>query len=483
MERVDPNKFLAQIHQTILAYREGGDRAKLPIAEKLCHEFLTHNPDSPQGLYLLGSVYTDLGYHGAAVALLSRAVQISPQITEAWNNLGLCLRLVKQRDGAIKALTEAERRKPGSPLILGNLAACYINEASPQIALEIANRALKSNPNDDSARWNKCLALLEMGRFEEAWPLHEIRLGGRIENKIAVRNYHSNKKTPWWDGKTPQLVACHGEQGLGDEIMFASCLPDAIATGAKIVVECAPRLQKTFERSFPGAIIHGTHEINGHEWTKAWGLPDSMTALGSLPKFYRIKAENFPRKPFLKNDAAETERILARLPRDKPIIGITWEGGVEKTRYGERSVPLSFMYPLLLQNVTWVSLNYVKDSGKEAELLFGETGIRVHHFTDLVEAPADIDHLVNLTAGLDLVITVSQTALHVAGALGIPCWVLAPSKPDWRLGMEAQRMPWYGDEMRIFRQVGPHWHNLIERVAWELGQKLESVYVEQGKAA
>ena len=202
-----------------------------------------------------------------------------------------------------------------------------------------------------------------------------------------------------------------------------------------------------------------------------------MTALGALPKFYRNDRSQFPRKPFLVNDAAETAAILKRLPTGKPLIGIAWEGGVEKTRYGERSVPLSFLYPILQQDVTWVSVNYVKDSANAAESLYGDAGIRVHHFPDLVEAPADIDHLVNLVAGLDLVITVSQTVLHVCGALGIPCWVLAPSKPDWRLGTNGEHMAWYGDELRIFRQTGQHWHGLIERVAWELEQKLTQAYV------
>ena len=473
MERVDPNKVLAKIHELVNEYRDKPDKAKLQDAQKLCHDFLNHNPDSPAGLYFLGLIYGHMGCNGAAVSLLSRAVQIAPQTMEAWNNLGLCLRRVKQREGAIKALTKALQIKPNSPLILGNLAACYINEGVPGTALKLADEALAARPTDDSARWNKCLALLELGRFKEAWELHEVRLGGEIENRIAIRNYHPDRKTPWWDGKRKELVVCHGEQGLGDEIMFASCLPDAIATGARVIVECAPRLEKTFRRSFPGAVIHGTHDVDGHEWTRVYGLPDSMTALGSLPRFFRNDLKDFPRKPFLKNDPMETEKILARLPSGKPLVGIAWEGGVHETRYSERSVPLNFLHPLLMHDVTWVSVNYLAGSAQEAELLRSESGIKIHHHADLVQAPADIDNLVNLVAGLDLVITVSQTVFHVCGALGIPCWILAPRKPDWRLGVRGSHLPWYGDEIRIFRQTGDHWHGLIERMSWELGRALD----------
>ena len=83
-----------------------------------------------------------------------------------------------------------------------------------------------------------------------------------------------------------------------------------------------------------------------------------------------------------------------------------------------------------------------------------------------MEAPADYDETAALVSSLDLVITACQSVLHLCGALGVPCWVLTPSKPDWRLGLERDHMAWYGDWVRLYRQKeGEDWGPVIERVA------------------
>lgn len=467
MQRINGEELLQQAR---ILHQEKKDYAQ---AEKLYHEVLNHNPGNALCLFALGTLYKDVKRPGVAVSLLSQAVTANPKLVDAWNNLGLTLRDLGKKEEAVGAIRRALKLAPDNARIWSNLSACYVNMGLPLKALEYAEEALRHDPKDESAKWNKGLALLEMGRFDEAWPLHEMRLTGKLESNVAPRNYaRPGFVTPRWDGRTPCFVAIHGEQGLGDEIMFGSCIPDALATGARLLIECTPRLDRLFQRSFPTAIVRGTNMTDGAEWKKRWGEPDAMAGLGSLPKFYRRRLDQFPRQSYLKVDEGRVRAILGRLPTHRPLIGISWQGGVQKTNITERSIPLHTLYPLLREDATWVSLNYADDSPSEVEALFGEMGATVHHLHDIVGTKADYDDTISLVAGLDLLITVSQTCFHAAGAIGVPCWILAPSRPDWRIGVAGDHLPWYGDWLKVYRQIGMDWTPVLERVRGDLRQYL-----------
>ncbi len=343
------------------------------------------------------------------------------------------------------------------------------------------------------------MALLELQRWDEAWDWHESRLLPRDptdldkQAKVSTRNYHGpDGMTPWWDGKTKGLLVIHGEQGLGDEIMFMSCIPDVLATGCDVVIECAPRLERLFKRNFEAhsrgptklspPLVVGTHKLDGSEWIAdtpptehdgAWGYgkPDFKIAMGSLPKFFRRTEESFPRVPYLTGDAARAQEIQKMVPANgQPRVGISWQGGVERTHVWLRSLPLPNLKLLLQQPVNWVSLQYTPDAAKEVAEFEAESGIKIHHWPEIVEAPADYDETAAVVAGLDLVITVCQSVIHLCGAMGVPCWVLTPAKPDWRLGLTRSSPAWYGPHVRLFRRApeDEDWGPVLERIAGEL---------------
>ena len=252
-------------------------------------------------------------------------------------------------------------------------------------------------------------------------------------------------------------VVVYGEQGIGDEIMFASCLPDLLRDCKSVVFDCHKKLHSLFATSFPDIDIYPTREDELITWpTLPDGTPryqfDARVAIGSIPAFYRPNLESFPGTPYIKPDVAKEAEWAVRLSKlsDRPKIGISWIGGHKRTRIEVRSTPLETYLPILQQNADFISLQYTPC---EDELAAFEKkhGIKIHHFPEAVYSPSYADTAA-LVANLDLVITVCTSVVHLAGAMGVPTYVLTPSRPAWRYRLDLEHMPWYGRSVTLFRQ-------------------------------
>jgi hypothetical protein len=472
--------------RTAVNYLEGRAEDGTPCprdldkAERILNEILNFNVGQPMVTYTLASVHLAKGNYCLAIQILSQVTAAHPQFGEAWNNLGLAWKDVPDHDKAEYAIKKAVKlvNKGSRADIYCNLAALNVNRHKPEKALEYAEQALALDPDHPKAIWHRALARLELRQWETAWDDHEARLTGGAPGEISHRNYHGpDGETPTWDGKSPGLIVIHGEQGLGDEIMFASCIPDAMAVpGTRFVLEPAPRLEKLFKRSFPQCEVYGTHDNDGRRWVGELGKPDFKIALGSLPKFFRRSGDAFPGTSYLVPDRAKRQwwgDKLNALGR-KPNIGIAWQGGVHQTRYDVRSFHPTAYAPLFQAvDANWISLQYDATAQLCVNEVRDQLGVKLSHWPKAVEQKdpdtgklGDVDELVALVSELDLVVTVPQTAYHVAGALGVPCLVLTPSEPDWRLGAgEWEEDIWYSS-VRLIRQAkgSRDWTPVIEEV-------------------
>ena len=271
---------------------------------------------------------------------------------------------------------------------------------------------------------------------------------------------------------------------MGDEIMFGTCINDAIATGADIILETSPRLEGLFKRSFPKAIVYGTNDVDGRAWISGLGKPDYKCAVGTLPKFYRGQDADFPGTPYLVPDPDRVAWWGDKLKAlgSKPKIGLAWQGGVQSTRNDARSFhPVQFA-PLFRHDVEWISLQYDSTAQTNVADVKRDLGVEIAHWPKAVEAvdpetgqPSDLDDLAALISQLDLVISVCQTTIHFAGALGVPCLCLTPSQPSWRYSaVESEDMPWYASVTLLRQAVGTlDWAPVIEEAGKRLEQFLE----------
>lgn len=477
-------------HKKAIAYLEGVLDGKphernLPLAEKMLNEVLNYNIGNPVILLTIALHHLSVGHYGQAISLFHHIVAMSPQFGEAWNNLGLAYKMVPDFAKSEVALKNAARFIKGEAEradIYCNLSAINITRNRPEHVIQWADKALALVPDHAKSLWHKGLALLEMRKWDEAWDLHEYRLHGGSPGEIAERNYHGpDGMTPEWDGKSPGLIVIHGEQGIGDEVMFASCIPDALKVpGTSFICEPSKRLEALFARSFPEIKFYGTNDTDGRAWIDKHGRPDFKIALGSLPKFFRRSDEAFPGTEYLVPDKAKRQwwgEKLNALPR-KPNIGIAWQGGVDSTRYDARSFHPSEFAPLFAAiDANWISLQYDATAQTCVNEVKEALGVKITHWPAAVEQRnpetgkmSDVDELAALISKLDIVVSVCQTAIHISGSLGTPTLCLVPSEPSWRYGAgDSELMPWYASVKLLRQEKGTsEWRPVIERAAKEL---------------
>ena len=222
-----------------------------------------------------------------------------------------------------------------------------------------------------------------------------------------------------------------------------------------------PRLLPLLACSFPQLeIVSGVSQ-------ERFAAVDSCYGIGSLGRFFRHSPDECPAHSYLNVPEASClhwRQRLASLP--EPFsVGLAWRGGGDLGEHRRRSLGLEALMPLLsLTGVNWINLQY-RHSQVELDQLQHNRGIQLHHFDGITE---DLLETAALTKELDLVITVQQTALHIAGGVGTTAWVLVPVAPEWRYGIEGSRMPWYSS-VELFRQTRlSDWSDPIERVRTRL---------------
>jgi len=307
---------------------------------------------------------------------------------------------------------------------------------------------------------------LALGDWESGWQDHEARY--QTHNNMS-RPY----PYPMWNGNSPagKGILVYGEQGIGDEIMFASCLPDLIDEADTCVIECSPKLAPIFRTSFPSTIVHASEQtVNDISWTEKLGTIHCQTAIGSLPRRYRNNDADFPKhNGYLKADPARIEFWKHRLDalNDGLKIGLSWKGGTQKTRGSKRSLELvSLLQALSGRQASFINLQYgnYRDDIAEAE---SKTGIAITNWHEAIE---DYSETAALVSALDLVISVQTAVVHLGGALGKQVWAMIPFRPAWRYGYQAESMCWY-PSVRLFRQTAAgQWQDVLQRIATELDQ-------------
>jgi len=404
-------------------------------------------------------------YH-AARSLAADAVARGAASYEAQLLLGRAHQKLHDPERALECF-EVARRMRADDAELYDFRGSMVQELGRlQEAFADFDRALALRPDFPLARFHRAMARLLAGDFERGWEDYELR-------RLSADHAPAAAAVPRWDGSplAGRRILVAREQGLGDEIMFASMLPELIAAGAHCVVECDPRLLATFKRSFPDASIFGTLPGGGlPQWIPPASVDVTIEA-GSLPRLLRPSAADFPRHDgYLCAEPQRVEQWRQRLAGIGPglTVGLAWTGGVRRTRRELRSLSLERLLPLLqVPGVRFVSLQYTADARDGIDEFRARHGIEIHHWSDAID---DYDQTAALVGALDLVVSVCTSVVHLGGALGRPVWVLAPVSPEWRYGFTGETMPWY-PSVRLFRQTDyGDWAPVIARAALELAR-------------
>ena len=425
------------------------------------------DPRSDDAQCRLGYAQHKVGKYVQARAGFDAALALRPDMVQAHHNLGLML---LETGHAEEALTCFKRALAVDSNII-ETRACVAHALRDlgrfNEAIKIYDEVLATDANFSDAVINRSYALLMNANYAGGWTAYEQRFtnGGQVARKFPY---------PPWRGEplAGKRLLIYAEQGLGDEIMFASCIPDVLPLAAHCIVECNTRLAPLFRRSFPGAHVHGALKNDDMSWLKALPRIDYRVAIGSLPSQCRQAATAFPaRSRYLASDASRVGRWRTKFGTGASLrVGIAWRGGSLRSRQFVRSIPLPLWTPLLRsQGAAYYALQY-GDVAAELEDLRTESGITVNQLGTAVD---DLDELAAIIDALDLIISIDNTVAHLAGALGKEVWTLLPESPEWRYPRSGAAMPWYPSMRLIHRMPGEDWEPVIGRVALELGRRLQ----------
>ncbi len=333
-----------------------------------------------------------------------------------------------------------------------------------QVARADLDAALVLAPARDDIRLRRAMLLLSLGVFDPGWKEFKTRFGNTTGTGAGI-HAQPFPQPPWMgEDLRERTILVWGEQGIGDDIVAASMLPDLARRAHEVLVHTDARLGPLFARSFPANLRFYPRVLP----IQPELLSDRISCqipLGGLGEFLRPSWDSFG-KPggYLHADTEKTERFRRRyasLPGLK--VGISWRsknlvnGQVKSTELGD-------WHPVLRSpGVTFVNLQYGEcaDDLARARAL---AGCEIHHDPE-VDQLRDMDSFAAQVASLDLVISVSNAIAHTAGALGVPTWVLLATDPLWLWFRDREDSPWY-PQIRLFRQArAGDWSHPVSEVA------------------
>ncbi|WP_372399252.1 tetratricopeptide repeat protein [Azospirillum sp. HJ39] len=397
---------------------------------------LALHPVFPEALTHLGLLHQTGGRVAEAMRLHRRSIALQPENPPAHTNLGHACELEGRNPEAAGHYRRALAQQPDTPDAHNNLATMAMLAGREEETRRHLRRALRLDPDFALAAWNIGLMDLADGRIADGWTGYARRFSAR-----QLQRARRIDRPAWTGGALDgRRLLVWSEQGVGDEILFASCFESLQGLDGPVTVECDKRLVSLFARSFPWAAVRAETVDAGGRETVVPPDCDFQTAAGSLPALMRDRLDRFPpRQAYLRPDpgrlALWRERVAA-LPGLR--VGLAWRSQIVTAQRAAAYTGLADWLPLLdLPGVSVVTLQY---GDCTAELARVETATRRLHRWDDLNLKDDFEGVSALIANLDLVIAPATAVGELAGALGAPVWRLGTR--DWtQLGAGVR--PWY----------------------------------------
>jgi tetratricopeptide (TPR) repeat protein len=342
---------------------------------------------------------------------------------------------------------------------LRDLASLMMADGDFRAAQDLLTRAVALAPDNRVIRMTRALNAFRLGNYDEGLEGYEARW------------YRTPYDKPWdipvpeWDGRPvdgPLIVYC--EQGIGDYVMFGLMFSELRKYAKSVTIEVNARLASLFRRSFPDMPVIDRNTLPANWDPRHYR---AKVAMGELYRLLRADMENLPnRGGFLIPEpelALKLRNRYRQLFPGKRLIGISWRSG-NRDSATIRSIDLELWRPIFeTPDCAFISLQY-GDIGRELEALRRESGYSVHWDRE-IDPTKYLDPFTAQIAAMDLVISVDNSTVHFAGAIGKPCWVMLPVNSDWRWLTGRTSSIWY-DSLYLWRQqVGEGWGDVVARVA------------------
>lgn len=392
-------------------------------AEEFFRRVLALEPQRLEALINLANLLRSQGNFATAEALLAPALNSNPGSAELWMTMGSILRETGNSAKAVELYREALAHKPNYPQALGNLADLLADDGEIEEALALYDRALRADKDNAQARMNRAVLHLLRGNLIEGWRDYTARL--KLPGKAPAPDH----KLARWNGETlkRQRLLITAEQGVGDQIMFASMIPDLAERAAResgsIILECEPRLASLFTRSFPSVTVRpwdsetrGGVALTHYSWLKNSGGATRFTEMGSLPRIMRANIESFPTpNAYLVSDPQEVAHWRTQFGS---AIGICWRSGKTGGHRALQYAPLEAWAAFLRDwpgSVVSVQYDATPEEIAQLEQLSGRKIV----VPQGIDQKNELDRTCALLSALDAVISAPTAVSWLSAAAGI----------------------------------------------------------------
>lgn len=414
-------------------------------------------PSLAEAHFNKGVVLDDLERYDEALVCYDHALRLQPGYAQASNNKGVALTALGRPRDSLVCYDHALTLQPQYAQAWNNKGSALLEMGEELLARTCYEQAIALQPDYPDAQVSLSHILLSQGDYTHAWDRFEYRWQSKEQ---APRRLQTNK--PAWAGTAnPEPLLLWGEQGIGDQVLYAGILPDVAAFPQKKYVALDRRLIPLFARSLPG------FEFVDLEWVNDTLDFSEHLPLGSLPRYFRLTPESFDaaRHPYLVADPVRTAALRQKIAQPgKRVCGVSWSSS-RKSIGTQKSVRLAQMLaPLASEQLHFVNLQY-GDTAAERSSLQAQHGVVLQN-VDEVDNFNDIDGLAALIEACDIVITTSNSTAHLSGALGKETLLLLPSGKGklWYWAEHAGRNVWY-PSIKIFTQATPgDWQQPLDRI-------------------
>lgn len=419
---------------------------------------LTQGPDSVGVVLQRGLAEAQLGWYAEAAVSFEAVLHQQPDSAELWNNLSYAREQTGDFSGAEQAIRQALSLRADLPELHNTLGITLRSLGRLDEARTAFRRALQQQPTFALAELNLALIELACGNWSAGWRHYEARLPLLPSGSL----WHADRL---WRGepRPAERLVIYPEQGYGDTLQFARLLPLVKAQfQGTVELACESLLREVL------ANVDGVDGIIGEELQHLRLEEDTWVCpIGSLPERLHLLPDALPVAPYLTTDSALRSAWRPRLRATAPEglrVGLVWRGNRAQQRDAQRSCPLVNLREWSqIPGLAWFSLQVEAEQRQELTTVspgweIADYGAQIRDFADTAA----------ILAELDLVITVDTAVAHLAGACGIPAWVLLSPAADWRWGQSGEQTPWY-PSLRLWRQTNwGDWPEVAARIGHEL---------------
>lgn len=474
--RVDPEHSTGMQLLGLAKHRLGKNAEAIEIFQVA----LELDPGNADNYSNIGIAYGALGSHERAISNIKKAIELNPKQYLFYNNLALQYRLIGDHKSAVSTLEQGIEMSPNQSQMWTNLGGIYGEMKQIKKSLECFEKALEVDACCAAAHVDIAFAHHLLGEWEDGFYSYEWRFEYFPQMDFYKKAYDQSKRWNGVDSLEGKTILIYAEQGLGDCLQFLRFIPKLKARGCKVIIHCPEGLELIVKRH-EGVDGTSTRDIVNNTGEE---LPeyDYQCAMMSLP--HLLKCFKYSGKPYIKPVTTNFKKYIDdEYGTDKLKIGIMWAGSPAHPHDQRRSIPLKHFRQIYnTEGLTLFSLQFdtrprkyggfEMRPGSEGKIVDYSEGCEGMKLIDLTTMIKNMEDTCTILAGLDLVISCDTSVVHLAGAMGVPCWMLLPYNPDWRWGLDGDTTVWY-DSVKIFRQQErDDWAGVFQEVQKELNETL-----------